>query len=422
MTYRPSHYEITSRFGDMEYSIFEILFKKPAFYKDFKLTSEAFFDENLKKIIEFVERIHAFDIQQIITESKTNPDFVSYDFVNNLRQRHNDFIYSFIPYQKQLLERYKQEKAREIGQKLATTKDSQEINDLLESLNAYNQMTVDTSDNTEEIGNAATERLYSEDPTKHIIPTGFKKLDSAIGGFKLRTMSVIGANSGVGKTAFSLNIVWQMLKAGYDVTFLSLEMTGVDVFFRLASLIRNIKTDDILSGNISDEELSKVAEVFSILKKHENFHISDARISTREIRQVAQIPSEKPKVIFVDHLTYIRKLNDSLETRVHIANTTREITEIAKTTNTAIVCLAQLNRSNKQRQDKRPGMSDLKESGNIEEDSNTILLLHRDDYYDLDLVGSDCSDTKVIIAKNRDGGVGVIDMKFYKGVQKFYED
>ena len=68
-------------------------------------------------------------------------------------------------------------------------------------------------------------------------------------------MSVIGANSGLGKTAFSLNVAWRMLRAGYDVTFLSLEMTGVDVFFRLASIVRKVKTDDILSGNVSDDEL-----------------------------------------------------------------------------------------------------------------------------------------------------------------------
>lgn len=422
MTYKPSVYEKSDPYGDMEYSLLEILLKKPDIYKDFKLTSEAFLDENIKKIIEFADEIQEFNIQKIITESKANQQFVSNDFVTNMMQRDNDFVYSFNNYQRALLERYKKVKMNEIGLKLTKATDNDEIDELLELLNEYNHMTIDKSDRKQDIADESTKRLYDDDPTAHIIPTGFKKLDSAIGGFKLRTMSVIGANSGLGKTAFALNIVWQMLKAGYDVTFLSLEMTGVDVFFRLASRIRHIRTDDILSGNISDDELNKVAEVFSSLKNHKNFHISDARITTREIRQAAQRPSDKPKVIFIDHLTYIKKLNENLDMRVHIANTTREITEIAKVTNTAIVCLAQLNRGNKNRHDKRPTMSDLKESGNIEEDSNTVLLLHRDDYHDIDLAGSDCSDTKVIIDKNRDGGNGVIDMKFYKGVQTFYED
>ena len=422
MIYKSSVYEQNDSYGDLEYSLLELLFKKPKTYKDFKLTSEAFLDENLKKIIKYAENIQEFNIQKIVAESKTNEKFVNYNFITNLMQRDRDFIHNFTRYQKSLLERYKKIKSQEIGRELTKTIDNQEINELLELLSEYQRMTIDKSDRKEDIADEAAKRLYDDNPTAHIIPTGFKKLDSAIGGFKLRTMSIIGANSGVGKTAFSLNIIWNMLKAGYDVTFLSLEMTGVDVFFRLASRIRNLRTDDILSGNISDDELNKVAEVFSILKNHKNFHISDARITTREIRQAAQIPSDKPKVIFIDHLTYIKKLNENLETRIHIANTTREITEIAKNTNAAIICLAQLNRSNKQRSDKRPDMSDLKESGNIEEDSNTILLLHRDDYHDLDLAGGDVSETKIIIAKNRDGGNGVIDMNFYKGVQTFYEN
>lgn len=421
MTYNTAPYVITDKYKDMEYSILEILFKQPEIFRELNLPIAAFFDESVRKVIEFAEESQEFDVKKIVAETKTNDDFVSYSFVDSMRQRDNDFIYSFVPYQKSLLERYKKLKINELGRQLAKANES-EVDEILELINEYNHMTISKSDRTKEIGDEALERLYKDNPNEHILRTGFTNLDRAIGGFKLRTMSIIGANSGLGKTAFSLNIAWRMLRNGYDVTFLSLEMTGVDVFFRLASIIRKVKTDDILSGNVSDDELKKVAEVFTTLKNHKHFHISDARITTREIRQAAQIPSDKPKIIFIDHLTYIKKLNEKLEMRIHIANTTRELTEIAKNTNTSIVCLAQLNRSNKQRQDKRPEMSDLKESSNIEEDSNTILLLHRDDYHDIDLAGNEHSDMQVIIAKNRDGGNGVINMKFYKGVQAFYED
>ena len=108
--------------------------------------------------------------------------------------------------------------------------------------------------------------------------------------------------------------------------------------------------------------------------------------------------------------------------RVRIAETSRQLTAIAKEYNVAIVCLAQLNRGNKQRQDKRPEMSDLQESGNIEQDANTILMLHRDDYHDIDQMNAEKSDTKIIISKNRDGNRGTVDMIFHKGVQTFYEN
>lgn len=135
-----------------------------------------------------------------------------------MRQRDKDFIYSFVPYQKSLLERYKKLKINELGQQLAKA-DETEVNELLERINEYNHMTIGKSDRTKEIGDEALERLYKDNPNEHILRTGFTNLDRAIGGFKLRTMSVIGANSGLGKTAFSLNVAWRMLRAGYDVTF-----------------------------------------------------------------------------------------------------------------------------------------------------------------------------------------------------------
>lgn len=422
MIYKPSTYE-KSNIGDMEYSLLELLLKNNKKFNDLKLTSDMFFDENIRKIIAYADEQNKFDTNDILAESKTNENFVPHQFVQNMLFRDRDFIHNFTRYQKPLLENYKAFKLNEILRNKQLVRTQEDIDELSKQFEYYRDLTIEQPDLTEKIGAEALEKLYDDNPNRDIISTGYKNLDNAIKGFKLKTMTIIGANPSVGKTAFSLNLIWNILKGGYDVTFFSLEMTGVDVFNRLASRVKSIPSQKIRDKNLSSEEIEGVATLYNTLRNHKYFHINDgSNITTREIRKAAAEESDKPKIIFIDHLSFIKPLNEKADMRVRIAETSRQLTAIAKEYNVAIVCLAQLNRGNKQRQDKRPEMSDLQESGNIEQDANTILMLHRDDYHDIDQMNAEKSDTKIIISKNRDGNQGTVDMVFHKGVQTFYED
>lgn len=422
MIYKPSTYE-NSSIGDMEYSILELLLKNNKKFNDLKLTSDVFFDENIRKIIAYADEQNKFDTNDILAESKTNENFVPHQFVQNMLFRDRDFIYNFDRYQKPLLENYKAFKLNEILRNKQLVRTQEDIDELSKQFEYYRDLSIEQPDLTEKIGSEALEKLYDDNPNRDIISTGYKNLDNAIKGFKLKTMTIIGANPSVGKTAFALNLIWNILKGGYDVTFFSLEMTGVDVFNRLASRVKSIPSLKIRDKNLSSEEIEGVATLYNTLRNHKYFHINDgSNITTREIRKAAAEESDKPKIIFIDHLSFIKPLNEKADMRVSIAETSRQLTAIAKEYNVAIVCLAQLSRGNKQRQDKRPEMSDLQESGNIEQDANTILMLHRDDYHDIDQMNAEKSDTKIIISKNRDGNRGTVDMMFHKGVQTFYED
>lgn len=422
MIYKPSTYE-KSNIGDMEYSLLELLLKNNKKFNDLKLTSDMFFDENIRKIIAYADEQNKFDTNDILAESKTNENFVPHQFVQNMLFRDRDFIHNFTRYQKPLLENYKAFKLNEILRKKQLVRTQEDIDELSKQFEYYRDLTIEQPDLTEKIGAEALEKLYDDNPNRDIISTGYKNLDNAIKGFKLKTMTIIGANPSVGKTAFALNLIWNILKGGYDVTFFSLEMTGVDVFNRLASRVKSIPSLKIRDKNLSSEEIEGVATLYNTLRNHKYFHINDgSNITTREIRKAAAEESDKPKIIFIDHLSFIKPLNEKADMRVSIAETSRQLTAIAKEYNVAIVCLAQLSRGNKQRQDKRPEMSDLQESGNIEQDANTILMLHRDDYHDIDQMNAEKSDTKIIISKNRDGNRGTVDMMFHKGVQTFYED
>lgn len=422
MIYKPSTYE-NSNIGDMEYSILELLFKNNKKFNDLKLTSDMFFDENIRKIIAYADEQNKFDTNDIIAESKTNESFVPNHFVQNMLFRDKDFIYNFERYQKPLLENYKAFKLNEIMKKKQQVRTQEDIDELSQQFEYYRDLTIEQADLTEKIGAEALEKLYDDNPDRDVISTGYKNLDNMIKGFRLKTMTIIGANPSVGKTAFALNLIWNILKNGYDVTFFSLEMTGVDVFNRLASRVKSIPSQKIRDKNLSSEEIEGVATLYNTLRNHKYFHINDgSNITTREIRKAASEESDKPKIIFIDHLSFIKPLNEKADMRIRIAETSRQLTTIAKEYNVAIVCLAQLNRGNKQRQDKRPEMSDLQESGNIEQDANTILMLHRDDYHDIDQMNAEKSDTKIIVAKNRDGNRGTVNMTFHKGVQTFYEN
>lgn len=422
MIYKPSPYERTN-IGDMEYSLLELLLKYNEKFQDLKLTSDMFFDENISKIIAYADEQNKFDTNDIVAKSKTDNNFVSFSFIQNMLFRDNDFIYNFERYQKPLLENYKAYKINQLIHQKQKVTSQEDIDALSETIEYYRDLTISQADLTEQIGSEALEKLYDENPDKDVISTGYKNLDNMIKGFRLKTMTIIGANPSVGKTAFALNLMWNILKNGYDVTFFSLEMPGVDVFERLASRVKRIQSRKIRDKNLTVEEIENISTLFNTLRNHKYFHINDgSNITTREIRKAAATESDKPKVIFIDHLSFIKPLNEKVDMRIRIAETSRQLTTIAKEYNVAIVCLAQLSRSNKQRQDKRPEMSDLQESGNIEQDANTILLLHRDDYHDIDSMDAEVSDTKIIVAKNRDGNRGTVSMTFHKGVQTFYEN
>ena len=421
MIYKPSPYEQRNMLGDIEYSLIEIMLKDKSLFQKFKLTSDMFYDPNLKKIIDYAESVNDMDAMDLLSKSKTDENFVTKAFMENLTLRNQDFVYNFMPYQRKLLHAYKVKKIRELSRELGKVSKQEDIDDITNQIQSYKDMTVETVDRTDEIAEEAKQKLMRDDVLADYAQTGLQNVDDMIKGMKKKTLNIIGANPSAGKSAFALNLMWNMAKAGHHVTFLSLEMDGVDIFNRIASRVLKIPSIKIRDKKISQKQFDKIVQIYGALSRNKNFRVVDnVGITTKDVRAYASEETDTNRVIFIDHLGLMTSLNKRLDRRLQIAEITRELKLIAKETNSVIILLAQLSRGNTKREDKRPNMSDLQESGNIEQDADNIFLLHRDDYHNKD-ENPTISETQVIIAKNREGETGTAITAFDKGIQTFYD-
>lgn len=423
MTYRKEYAEISSRIGEIEVSLLETLKNMPTMFDKFTIDPDMIMNENVKKIIKFAKQQGKFDMQQIIAESKLNSDFVDYSYIENFLERDTGEKWQIIPYQKEIAQNYITMKTNELNQNYKNVNNIAEIEKYIHELTELKNMQYKTRQSISEEADSMIYDFQNGIPKDTFLKTGYNHFDNLTGYLKKKSLNVIGANSGMGKSAFAINLMWQLAKNGAEVHYFSLEMTQREILERLLAIITKITLNDIKSYEVSNEQREQLEKALKVIKKSGQIEIDDnSNTLTSDIRNVAIRETNRPKVIIVDHIIRMKAINTKQDRRLQIADIAVDLKNIAKDTNTVVIALAQLNRGNKNRQDKRPTMSDLQESGNIEQESDTVMLIHREDYHDKDLIQGDVSPTKLIIDKNRSGPQGVIDMSFYKGVQTFYED
>ena len=247
------------------------------------------------------------------------------------------------------------------------------------------------------------------------IPTGFAQLDSKLnGGFIEGALVAIGARPSVGKTTFAVNIA----RANRDkkVLVFSLEMGSGQLIDRLLADVLNIgytRMQKHFKGVNSDEQ-SKMIEALELFEN--NLTIIDNIRTVEEI--VNEIYSRKPDLVIIDYIQIIGTQSNFNDPRQRIDYISRELKFCAKETGAVIVNLSQVTRAGKD----RPTMSDLKESGGLEQDSDYIMLLHRSYVQDKSNKELKPADTTVYLDKHKFGETGVLDFKFITNFQRFIED
>lgn len=252
---------------------------------------------------------------------------------------------------------------------------------------------------------------------------GFHELDGMTGGFKPGELVVIAARPGMGKTSFMLSYALQAAKNGEPVALFSLEMDRESLAIRLASQMAMISLSDMLNGALNNDQLKSIGSTMCELTQLP-IHIDDSfnlNITTLRARVMKLVRTHGIKAVFIDYLQLMKTPKSSNRER-EIAETTRALKSIAKEFKLPIVILSQLNRMSEGRLDNRPMMSDLRESGAIEQDADIILLLHRPEAYGTMQYSNGVptlNTCEVIVAKQRNGAVGEVVLRYIKNLTKF---
>ena len=252
------------------------------------------------------------------------------------------------------------------------------------------------------------------------IPTGFIDLDYKTSGFQPSDLILIAARPSMGKTAFVLNVAQHMaFKEGKTVAIFSLEMSKEQLVNRLFSLESKVDSQALRTGNLTDEDWAKLIEGAAVVGKS-NLIIDDTPgISIAELRsKCRKFKLEHDLgIIIIDYLQLMSGGKHSESRQQEISEISRSLKAVARELNVPVVALSQLSRAVEQRPDHRPMLSDLRESGAIEQDADVVMFLYRDDYYNKDTDKKNIAE--VIIAKKRNGPIGTVELVWLPNYTKF---
>ncbi|MEH6991368.1 replicative DNA helicase [Neobacillus drentensis] len=253
------------------------------------------------------------------------------------------------------------------------------------------------------------------------ISTGFAELDRMTAGFQRNDLIIVGARPSVGKTAFALNIAANVAtKTGENVAIFSLEMGAEQLVMRMLCSEGNIDAQRLRTGSLTDDDWGKLTMAMGSLSNSGIFiddtpgvRISDIRSKCRRLQQEHGLG-----MILIDYLQLILGSGRSGENRQQeVSEISRSLKQLARELKVPVIALSQLSRGVEQRQDKRPMMSDIRESGSIEQDADIVAFLYRDDYYDKESENKNI--IEIIIAKQRNGPTGTVSLAFVKEYNKF---
>ena len=252
------------------------------------------------------------------------------------------------------------------------------------------------------------------------MPTGFIDLDYKTSGFQPSDLILIAARPSMGKTAFVLNIAEYMaFRSNETVAIFSLEMSKEQLVNRLFALESRVDSQILRTGNLSDNDWSSLIEAAGVIGRS-NLIIDDTPgISVSELRSKCRKYKLEHNlgIIMIDYLQLMQGSRKSESRQQEISDISRSLKEIARELQVPVVALSQLSRAVEQRPDHRPMLSDLRESGAIEQDADVVMFLYRDDYYNPDTEKKDVAE--VIIAKQRNGPIGTVELAWLPRYTKF---
>lgn len=253
------------------------------------------------------------------------------------------------------------------------------------------------------------------------IPSHFKDFDKMVNGLNNSNLMILAARPAMGKTAFALNVAENVcFKSNIPVGIFSLEMSGEQLVHRLICSQSEVQSDKIKNGNINGVEFQRIVAAVNQMQSHVMVIDDQPGLKITDLRARARRMKESYGIGFlvIDYLQLISGSgNRAQENRQNeISEISRMLKNLARELNIPILCLSQLSRKVEERPGHRPMMSDLRESGSIEQDSDLVMFLLRREYYDpMDKPGL----AELIVAKNRHGGVGVVNMTYRKEIVQF---
>ena len=254
------------------------------------------------------------------------------------------------------------------------------------------------------------------------IATGFAELDKMTAGFQRNDLIIVGARPSVGKTAFALNIAQNVAtKTDEKVAIFSLEMGAEQLVMRMLCAEGNIDAQRLRTGSLTDEDWGKLTMAMGSLSNAGIFIDDSPGVRVQDIRaKCRRLKQEQGGLgmILIDYLQLVLGSGRSGENRQQeVSEISRSLKALARELQVPVIALSQLSRGVEQRQDKRPMMSDIRESGSIEQDADIVAFLYRDDYYDKESENKNI--IEIIIAKQRNGPTGTVSLAFVKEYNKF---
>ena len=265
------------------------------------------------------------------------------------------------------------------------------------------------------------EKLYNNKGAFSGTPTGFYDFDRITSGLHGSELIILAARPAMGKSAFAINIATNVaVKAKVPVAIFNLEMAKEQVANRILSSEAMVDSNKIRTGQLEDDDWTKLATTLGKLSEAPIYIDDTAGISIMEIRaKCRKLKLEKNiGLVVIDYLQLVQPTGRKNGTREQeISEISRSLKILAKELDIPVIALAQLSRSVEKREDKRPMLSDLRESGSIEQDADIVMFIHRDDYYNDESERKNIAE--IILAKHRAGSTGTVDLAWFPNFTKF---
>lgn len=256
---------------------------------------------------------------------------------------------------------------------------------------------------------------------RNSISTGYEGFNFKLGGFKRGDLIILAARPSMGKTAMALNFAQNVAERARNVAIFSLEMSKEQLTDRMIASAMAVDSWKLQKGKLSEDEFARMGDALEKLS-NAKIYIDDSPAGSGLVEIKSKARRLKMEsgldLVVIDYLQLMSNGN-SLNRVQEISEISRGLKALARELDVPVIALSQLSRAVESRPDKRPVMSDLRESGSIEQDADIILMLYRDDYYNE--FSETAGITNVFIRKNRNGPIGQVDLKFEKNHQKFYE-
>lgn len=410
---------------EAERALLGAVFLSPAIISQLIVTPSDFTDTRHQLI---------FQAMQDLTQDGMEVDVVS--MFQRLAKHESSLVYMtelsgvaatsrhFKTYERMVLENTQKANMVKKIQRFIHTDDDEDYEDLIQSAKEVRTFSAKVERSLLDDMTDIYESLFFDQASERNMPFGFGALDELTGGMHGGELIIIGARPSVGKTAFALNVGLKAAEQGMLTDIFSIEMTRKALIKRLISNVGNL--NNFMWHNpfaaFSDVEKAKVVNCIAYIDKlplciNEQNPLYLEDIEKQIIQTKENNPDKSKHVVIIDYLQLMEMRKEYSTKTLEIQKITSSLKQMAKNYDVAILLLSQLSRSSAQREDKRPQLHDLRDSGAIEQDADIILFLHREDYYNAEAENDGC--IEVIVRKHREGATGTIQLAFVKEYSKF---